>query len=214
MKKPSARPAGEAHTLDRETFGRRLRSARKQLGWTLMQLAERSGVSTTTISRAERGQLALGYENVMALGHALQMDMGALFAEVGRKNKPFADPVVTRRGEGVVYRGASMSYEFLGTEALGKRMTPALLKVEARSAEPEDFVRHAGEEFALVMSGTLEVHFETGDVVRLERGDSVYFDSRIGHAYVSVSRELARVVGVMSEPVPTGVGADRTLIAI
>ena len=66
--------------LDRETFGRRLRNARKALGWTLQQLSELSGVSVPTISRAERGQLALGYENFASLGHALKMDMNAMFA--------------------------------------------------------------------------------------------------------------------------------------
>ena len=69
------RPADEPPTLDRTTFGHRLRTARKRFGWTLAELAERSGVSITTISRAERGQLALGYENFTALGRALQMDI-------------------------------------------------------------------------------------------------------------------------------------------
>jgi hypothetical protein len=36
------------------------------------------------------------------------------------------------------------------------------------------------------------------EVVRLARGDSLYFDSRLGHAYVSVSRQLARIVGMTS----------------
>jgi uncharacterized protein YerC len=45
-------------SLDRETFGRRLRSARKRFGWTLAEAAERSGVSITTISRAERTSTA------------------------------------------------------------------------------------------------------------------------------------------------------------
>ncbi|MEK7490946.1 MAG: helix-turn-helix transcriptional regulator, partial [Pseudomonadota bacterium] len=57
-----------SRTLDRETFGKRLRGARKALGWTLAHLAELSGVSITTISRAERGQLALGYDNFAAIG--------------------------------------------------------------------------------------------------------------------------------------------------
>jgi len=61
---------------------------------------------------------------------------------------------------------------------------------------PEDFVRHAGEEFAYVLSGEIEVHFENGEVVRMARGDSLYFDSRLGHAYISVSRQLARIVGM------------------
>lgn len=199
MKTQPAVPQQEVHTLDRVTFGKRLRNARKQFGWTLVQLAERSGVSITTISRAERGQLALGYENFAALGRALQMDMGSMFSEAGRKARPFVGPVLTRAGEGVAYRGVSVSYEFLGTDAVGKQMTPALGKVHARSIHAEDFVRHQGEEFILVLAGAIEVHFDTGEVMCLKRGDSLYFDSRIGHAYMSVSRELARVLGITSE---------------
>ncbi|RYY52674.1 MAG: XRE family transcriptional regulator, partial [Comamonadaceae bacterium] len=55
VKQAAAAPAAVLpHTLDRETFGRRLRSARKKYGWTLAEVAERSGVSIPTISRAER----------------------------------------------------------------------------------------------------------------------------------------------------------------
>ncbi len=199
MKKPPV-VAREPRTLDPLTFGKRLRKARQHFGWTLVQLAERSGVSITTISRAERGQLALGYENFAALGQALQMDMGSLFSQAGRKAKPFTGPVVTRSGKGVLYRGVSVSYEFLATEAVGKQMTPARGKVHARRVDSEDFVRHPGEEFILVLSGAIEVHFDTGEVIRLERGDSLYFDSHIGHAYMSVSRQLAEVIGITSTP--------------
>lgn len=196
---PTRSPVVAGHTLDPATLGRRLRAARKELGWTLAEVAERSGVSITTISRAERGQLALGYENFSALGRALQMDMSAMFSEAGVTAKPFAGPVLTRSGQGVVYRGLSFSYEFLGTTAVGKQMEPVLGTVHARTiAGPEDYARHPGEEFVHVLSGSIDVHFDTGDVVRLAKGDSLYFDSRIGHAYVSVSRQLARVIGVIT----------------
>jgi transcriptional regulator with XRE-family HTH domain len=195
--KPGTKPKDEQPALDRTTFGNRLRTARKRFGWTLAQLAERSGVSITTISRAERGQLALGYENFTALGRALEMDMNAMFAGAGVKPAQLDGPVVTRAGKGVVYRGLSIAYEFLGTTAAGKQMSPIVGTVHARRIHgPEDFVRHAGEEFAYVLSGEIEVHFDNGKVVRLARGDSLYFDSRIGHAYVSVSRQLAKIVGM------------------
>lgn len=191
--------AGVANTLDRATFGKRLRSARKQFGWTLARLADLSGVSITTISRAERGQLALSYEKFSALGRALRMDMGSMFAEAGVPARPFAGPVLTRSGQGVVYRGLSFSYEFLGTSAVGKQMHPVLGTVHARRVEgPDDFARHPGEEFVYVLSGAIDVHFDNGEKIHLERGDSLYFDSRIGHAYVSVSRQLARVIGVIT----------------
>lgn len=202
MHEQPAPPSGRrpaAHTLDKETFGRRLRAARKQLGWTLAQLAERSGVSIPTISRAERGQLALGYENFAALGEALQMDMGHMFSPASAKASRFKDPVVTRAGEGVAYRGESFVYEFLGTSAVGKKMIPVLGTVHARTFHgPEDFARHPGEEFVYILSGAVDVYFDTGEILHLTRGDSLYFDSRIGHAYVSVSRQLARTIGAMT----------------
>jgi transcriptional regulator with XRE-family HTH domain len=201
------------HTLDRLTFGKRLRAARKQFGWTLAELAERSDVSITTISRAERGQLALSYEKFSALGRALHMDMGAMFSEAGATAKPFQGPIITRSGEGVVYRGVSFSYEFLGTSAAGKQMSPILGTVHARRmAGPEDFVRHPGEEFVYVLMGSIDVHFDTGQVVRLDKGDSLYFDSSIGHAYTTVSRQLAKIVGVTSSESSMLVQARRTMV--
>lgn len=198
----------ETHTLDHTTFGHRLRTARKHFGWTLVQLSEMSGVSVPTISRAERGQLALGYENVAALGRALQMDMNAMFAGKGVRTTPINTPILTRAGQGTMYRGTSFDYEFLGTMASGKRMSPVVGTVHARKIHgPEDFAHHEGEEFVYVLSGELEVHFETGQVEALKRGDSLYYDCRVGHAYISTSRQLARILGVSSvdgESAPIG----------
>jgi len=184
-----------AAALDREAFGQRLRATRRKYGWTLAEVSSRSGVSIPTISRAERGQLALSYEKFSALARALNIDMGALFAQVDGAPLELDKPVVTRAGRGVRYRGQSMVYEFLGTQASAKQMSPILATVHARTVGEDDYARHEGEEFVYVLSGTVNVHFETGQVVKLAKGDSLYFDSRIGHAYVSTSRQLAKTIG-------------------
>jgi transcriptional regulator with XRE-family HTH domain len=200
---PTAPTAPTAVTLDRVTFGKRLRLARKQFGWTLQKVSDLSGVSVPTISRAERGQLALGYDNISALAQALNMDMGTLFAEDGKKQGPLAEPVLTRASEGVSYNGRNVSYEFLGTTALGKTMRPVLATIHARSIKgPNDFARHDGEEFVYALRGEVDVHFENGRCIQLARGDSLYFDSRIGHTYVSTGRHLARLIVVMTESYP------------
>jgi transcriptional regulator with XRE-family HTH domain len=185
--------------MDPTTLGNRLRMARKQLGWTLAQLAARSNVSITTISRAERGQLALGYENVAALSQALQIDIGTLFSGDCAASTSHQGPVVTRAGKGTTYRGQSFIYEFLATSVAGKPINPVLGTIHARKVDAsKDFAKHAGVEFVYVLSGELEVHFEGGEKVHLKKGDSLYFDSRIGHAFISVSRQLAKVIGVIT----------------
>lgn len=186
--------------IDPSTLGDRLRTVRKQLGWTLTQLAERSGVSITTISRAERGQLALGYENVAALAEALQLDLAALFSgETGEPAAYQTSMAVTRAGQGSAYRGHAFTYEFLATSVVGKPINPVLGTIHARHVlGPQDFAKHAGVEFVYVLAGEVEVHFENGNKVRLAKGDSLYFDSRIGHAFTTVSRQLAKVIGVIT----------------
>lgn len=192
----TAEPPAGAHALNRETFGKRLRAARHAVGWTLQQVADASGISVTTISRVERGQLALSYEKFSALAQTLQMDLAAMFRESGARRRRLDGPVVTRSGQGVAYRGEAFTYEFLATQADGKQMSPILGTVHARRINgPGDFASHPGEEFVYVLRGALEVHFATGAVVALARGDTLYFDSRIGHAYISTSRMPAITVG-------------------
>ncbi|MBN9114907.1 MAG: helix-turn-helix transcriptional regulator, partial [Pandoraea sp.] len=53
--------------VSHETVGARLRSARKENGLTLKTLSERSGVAVSTISKAERGDIALTYDKFGAL---------------------------------------------------------------------------------------------------------------------------------------------------
>ncbi|WP_429556550.1 helix-turn-helix domain-containing protein [Paraburkholderia youngii] len=182
-----------------DELGKRLRTARKRLGWTLQQLGEKSGVSITTISRAERGQLALGYENLAALGLALDVDLSALVSKDQDETGRATGPVVTRSGEGVAYKGLSFTYEFLAAGVTGKPFEPVLGTIHAREFNGEaDYARHLGHEFVYVVTGEIEVYFETGEKVRLNKGDSLYFNSRIGHAYVTVSKQLAKVVGAIT----------------
>ena len=102
-------------------------------------------------------------------------------------------------GAGAHYHGHAITYEFLANEATQKPINPTLGVVHARTINgPQDYARHAGVEFAYVLSGAIEVHFEDGSQVRLNKGDSLYFESRIGHAYISVSKRPAQLVGVIT----------------
>jgi uncharacterized cupin superfamily protein len=51
-------------------------------------------------------------------------------------------------------------------------------------AEFGKFMHHAGEEFLYVLQGELELHTESYAPLILKAGESTYFDSRMGHAYV------------------------------
>ena len=65
-------------------------------------------------------------------------------------------------------------------------MIPVLARARAKSLEEfGQLVRHPGEEFTYVVDGEAILHTEFYDPIVLKAGDSVYFDSSMGHAYLA-----------------------------
>ncbi|RDK00885.1 helix-turn-helix domain-containing protein [Paraburkholderia lacunae] len=181
--------------LDHKTVGAHLRQARKLRGLTLMELSERSGIAVSTISKAERGDIALTYDKFAALAHSLELDFDAIF---GRRRKAAAGPMkpsFTASGKQVIYDTPNYEYGMLANNLTGKRMVPMRAHIRARAlADFPEFIRHSGEEFVFLLGGKLELRFENGKAFKLMPGDSLYFDSSIGHVYLSLSKEDAEVL--------------------
>jgi transcriptional regulator with XRE-family HTH domain len=202
--RPQVRTAAAATALpDRERIGERLRAIRKEQRLTLKVLSERSGVALSTLSKIELGQISVSYEKFAAVARALDVDIAALFdprtsaASGGGKR-----PVVVRSTLAAApgYDADNYDYRMLATEFPAKRMTPLHGTIVARQlAQFPDYIRHPGQEFVMVLSGRVCIHFESGEVVELARQESAYFDSGVGHVYLSTSKADAQVVVVMAD---------------
>lgn len=80
-------------------------------------------------------------------------------------------------------------------------MVPIRARIEAASLEAfGPLERHGGEEFLIVLEGTVEVRTEHFAPVTLRRGEGVYLDSGMGHAYLSAGETDAEVLCVCTEP--------------
>ena len=78
-------------------------------------------------------------------------------------------------------------------------MVPIFVEVKAHSIEDfGELLRHGGEEFIYVLDGAIEVHTEYYNPVILQAGESIYLDSGMGHAYISVGEKNAKILGVCS----------------
>ena len=177
-------------------LGRRLRALRQAKEMTLAELAERSGLAVSTISRAERGLLALTYDKLLKVAEGLGVDLGALFQTSGAVLSP-SSLNVARIGDVRIQETETYRYEILFADVLGKGMTTMTGTVKARS--PTDFagmIRHPGEEFVFVLSGVLTVYSDGNPPVTLQPGESLYFDSRMGHIYTAATDEDCRILVV------------------
>jgi transcriptional regulator with XRE-family HTH domain len=188
-------PEARTPHIDHKAVGARLRQARRSRELTLAQLSDLSGIAVSTISKAERGDIALTYDKFVALAHALNVDFDTLFQRSKGKGVRAMEPTLTRSGKQVVYDSPNYEYGMIANELVGKRMVPMRAYIRARRLEDfPEYIRHEGEEFVFLLQGRLELHFENGSVFKLEQGDSLYFDSAQGHVYISAGQTDAEVL--------------------
>jgi transcriptional regulator with XRE-family HTH domain len=184
----------------RTEFGRQIRAQRKNRGWTLTQLSERTGLAISTLSKVERGLMALTFDRLAQLADGLDVDMASLFAADG-KSFESGSFSIARKGDFQRQETANYVYEMLFPEVWNKAMTPMMGTLKANDiVQFEGFIRHPGQEFLTVLSGQVTVHTDIRPPVTLEVGDSVYFDSEIGHLYATTGSEPARILVVCAAP--------------
>lgn len=184
------------------TPGEHIRSVRKRLGLTLAQVGERTGLAVSTLSKLEKGNVSLSYDKLMLLSRGLNVDMAELLHDAqGARPAPGGGGrrVVHRAGDGQVVDTQSYKQTYLASELLNKRFTPLIAEVRARTldefkAEFGDLIRHPGEEFAFVIEGEVTFHSELYAPVTLKAGDSIFFDSDMGHAYLKAAEGTCRLV--------------------
>jgi transcriptional regulator with XRE-family HTH domain len=182
--------------------GAMLKAIRLRKGWTLAEVSKRTGFPVSTLSKVENGKMSLTYDKLARISKGLDVDIGVLFAQ----DVPQASPApvsgrrcVTRAGDGRAIETHAYGHLYPATELLNKRFVPIVAEVRARSmSEFGDMIRHPGEEYAYVLEGAIELHTDLYAPVRLEAGDSIYFDSGMGHAYIAAEPGLCRVLAICS----------------
>jgi transcriptional regulator with XRE-family HTH domain len=178
---------------------RAIRNVRLAQGLSLRALSARAGLPYSTLSKLENGKMALTYDKLIRLAQALNVDIKDIIANAEARDTPVAvgRRSVTRAGEGLDADSEKHSHHYPAADLLGKKMTPIVIDVQARSVEElGGLVRHSGEEYLYVLRGSMELHSDLYAPLLLAAGDSVYFDSGMAHGYVRTSTEPCTVLAV------------------
>jgi transcriptional regulator with XRE-family HTH domain len=190
-----ARP-GAPVVLGQPEVGRKLAEMRRARAWTLARLSEESGVAIGTLSKVENGKSGASFDTVARVARALGLRIDDILSPssprfaTGRR-------VVTRRGQGVRFGFNSYDYEVPCNELTRKAMVPLIMTIRTHEVlPPESWASHEGEEYIHVLSGSIELHTEFYETVRLDAGDSAYIDSEMRHAFASVGDGDARILSV------------------
>ncbi|MET0265405.1 MAG: XRE family transcriptional regulator [Duganella sp.] len=188
---------------DTTTLGSLLRAIRSRNGWTLKEMSDKCGIPVSTLSKVEHERLTLSYDKLYQLAQRLGIRMSELFAEDTGTEAPM--PVTARRSLGDLSNAlrvetANYDYHYLCAELRRKRMIPVIARLRATSAKQfGKLTHHSGEEFSYVLKGSVVLTSEFYDPVILNEGQSIYFDSSMGHAYLAAQGcDEALVLTVMS----------------
>ncbi len=169
------------------TLGSLMRALRGRHGLTLKQMSERTGIAFSTLSKVEHDRLTLTYDKLQTISERLGVRMSELFAEQEGTAQAVAN---SRRSVATLVNALCVTtpnydYYYFSPELRRKEMIPIVSRVKAHSLEEfGDMIRHDGQEFIYVVDGAVVVHTEFYDPVTLGKGEAVYIDSRMGHAYV------------------------------
>lgn len=186
----------------RAAFGTMVQKLRRSSNLTLKQVSEASGLAVSTISKIENSNLSPTYDVMLKLALGLNTDIVSILdgaTALEPKPVPTGRLTVSRRSELPRLDAENYIYEPIATQLKNRLIDATYATVTARDiSEFEATIRHGGEELVIVLSGAVELHSEFFEPIRLEAGDSVYYDASMAHAYVSVSPEDAVILNIVS----------------
>jgi transcriptional regulator with XRE-family HTH domain len=167
------------------SVGERLRRLRQTRGLTLTDVAERTGFSTSTLSRLESGQRRASLELLLPLAALYRVPLDELVAA-----PPVGDPRIfarpRRRGDLVVVPLTHLP----GPQQAFKMVIPA-------SRSTPTLVSHEGYEWLYVLSGVLRLVVGDRDVT-MTSGHAAEFDTRTPHWFGSTGSGVVEILSLLS----------------
>ena len=172
------------HTLVEEVssgrLGERVRALRRERGWTLEMLAERSGVSRAMISKLERGEKNPTLIVAAKVAEGLGMNLSRLVGVEERRKV-----VVVPRGKRMTMRDPETGFERqLLSPSLGGHGVEFMRNVLPEGSTSGELPPHRRgvEEYVVVERGRLRAVLG-GEEYVLEEGDAAYFEADVAHRF-------------------------------
>ena len=151
----------------------RLRSLRQTLGLSLDELAARTNLSPSTISRIETGKRTISLDILLPLATALQVDVDVLL-DVRSEDDVVIRPIAHSWGERTTWM---LSRPTASTIAIKMRLEPTRRTLEQRV--------HPGHDWFFVVEGRVRLSLGEREIT-VETGEAAEFATMTPHAFTAI----------------------------
>lgn len=180
------------------TIGEKIREFRLQKGWTLADLAKRSGVALSSLSRMETGKMTGTLESHLAVVRAFGIRLSELYAELDPLEASVEHrPKDLHPEKTLISKG--VSYALLASGSLKKKMLPTLLGLGPGKSTHREQAPVGTEAFIYLLKGRVEAVIGK-ERIRLNTGDTLYFQAALPHQLKNVGPGGAVALKVTSPP--------------
>ena len=164
----------------------RIREMREIMGWTQAEMAAKTDVSPAEYEQYEAGKADMPFTFIYKSAQAFNMELTELLEG---HNAFLSSYTVTRRGKGEsTAREEGIAISNLAPKFKDKIAEPYWVRYEyseEQQHEPIHLTTHQGQEFDIVLHGSLKV--QVGDHTEvLHEGDSIYYNSSLPHGMIAV----------------------------
>ncbi|MDF1534915.1 MAG: cupin domain-containing protein [bacterium] len=179
-------------------IGQRIKRLRIANDLTQDELAQRADLTKGFISQLERDLTSISIEALSQILEVLGIPLSEFFKvmELGEQKIVFGEK------DRVVLEGDhdEETIELLIPGAQKNLMDPVLVTIEPGKASIDS--GHEGEEFGMLLSGTVQLRMEGSKTVhRVRKGESFYFKSDRPHTIENLGKRTATILWVVSPPV-------------
>jgi len=173
-------------------ISKKIKEYRLQKGLTLKELSEITQLSISFLSQVERSSSSLSITSLQRIADALGVPVSEFF------QSPVNQAFVVQRNEQKYFRLESSITEYCSLAGnFGDRLLEPLIVVIPPGDTKVDKFAHPGEEFYIVLEGSVTVY--VGDeAFSLNEGDSIHFSSGIVHGLQNRTQQPVKLISVLT----------------
>ncbi len=178
-------------------IGERLQGLREVLDIPVEEMAETIGIDVEKYKKIEQGEVDITISNLMKIARKYGISTEELiFAETPHMKSYF----VVRKGQGVsIERTKAYKYQSLVSGFVNHKADVFIVTVEPKPGARTIYKNtHPGQEFNLVLEGTMELYIG-GKTMTLSEGDSIYFDSTKPHGMLAIGNKAVKFLAFTVE---------------